>query len=185
MKREDALQLIKKHVKNKNSIKHMLAVEAVMRSLAKKFNEDEDLWGIAGLVHDIDMEIVDYVKEPSLHGRKGGEILRENGFSDEIIEAALAHNHETGKERNSLLEKAIYCSDPLTGLIAASTLVLPSKKLSDLSLSSVKKRYKEKAFAKGANREIIAECEKIELTLEEFMEIGLIAMQEISNELEL
>ncbi len=185
MRRESALELIKKHVKNKNSIKHMLAVEAVMRSLAKRFNEDEELWGLAGLVHDIDMEIVDYVKDPTLHGRETERILKEEGFDQKIIDAALAHNHETGKKRENLLEKSIYCADPLTGLIAASTLVLPSKKIKELSVKSLKKRHKEKAFARGADRNIIESCKEIGLELEEFMEIGLSAMQEISNELEL
>ncbi len=185
MRRESALELVKKYVKNKNSIKHMLAVEAVMKNLARRFNEDEELWALAGLVHDIDMEIVDYVKNPSLHGKETERILNEEGFDRKVIDAALAHNHETGKERESLLEKAIYCADPLTGLIAASTLVLPSKKIKELSLKSLKKRHKEKAFAKGADRNIIESCKEIGLELEEFMEIGLTAMQEISAELEL
>ena len=185
MNRSESISLIKEHVKNKNSIKHMLAVEAVMRKLAQKFNEDEDLWGISGLVHDIDMEVVDYKENPEEHGRKGSNILKEAGFSEEVINATLAHNKETGKERETLLQKAIYCVDPLTGLIVASTLVIPSKKLKDLTPESVLKRYKEKAFAKGAERDVIASCSEIGLTLEEFIEIGLSAMQEISDELEL
>ncbi len=185
MNREEALSLIKKYVNNKNSIKHMLAVEALMRELAKKFNTDEDLWGMAGLVHDIDMEIVDYQKNPELHAKKGAEILEKEGFSREIINATLAHNKETKKERNTLLEKAIYCADPLTGLIVASTLVLPSKNIKDLSTESVLKRFKEKSFAKGAERDIISSCSEIDLSLEEFIEIGLSAMQKISADLEL
>jgi len=185
IEREKALSLVKNYVKNKNSIKHMLALEAIMRTLARKFNENEDLWGIAGLVHDIDMEIVDYRNVPEEHGKKGADILKEKGFSEEIINAALAHNEETGKERETLLQKAIYCTDPLTGLIVASTLVLPSKKLADLSPESVLKRYKEKAFARGADREIIAACSEIGLSIEEFVETGLASMQEISDSLEL
>ncbi len=185
MNRNEALSLIKGYVKNKNSIKHMLAVEAVMRKLARKFNEDEELWGISGLVHDVDMEMVDYKENPEEHGKKGSDILKEAGFDDEVINATLAHNKETGKERETLLQKAIYCVDPLTGLIVASTLVLPSKKINDLTAESVLKRYKEKAFAKGAEREVIASCSEIGLTLEEFVETGLFAMQDISDELEL
>lgn len=185
MDREKGFNLLKKHVQNKNSIKHMLAVEAVMRELAKKFDEKEELWGLAGLLHDIDMEIVDYKKNPFLHGRKGESILREEGFSEEIYSAATAHNPETGEERNTLLKKAIYCVDPLNGLIVASTLVLPSRKIRDLSSESIMKRFKEKAFAKGADREIIASCDEIGVTLEEFVDIGLSAMQKISSELEL
>jgi uncharacterized protein len=183
MNREEALTLVKKYVVNENSIKHMLAVEALMRDLAKKFNKDEDLWAMAGLVHDIDMEIVDYQKNPESHAKKGAEILKEEGFSEEIINATLAHNKETKKERNTLLEKAIYCADPLTGLIVASTLVLPSKKISDLSAESVLKRFKEKSFARGAEREVISACSEIDLTLEEFVKIGLSAMQKIKSDL--
>ncbi len=185
MNREKALNLIKKYVENKNSIKHMLAVEAIMRALARNFKEDEDLWGIAGLVHDIDMEIVDYRDEPQKHGAKGAEILKENGADENIANAALAHNEATGKERKTLLEKAIFCTDPLTGLIVAGTLVLPSKKIADLTTESVLKRFKEKAFARGADREIIASCNEIGLELKGFVKIGLKAMQEISNEIDL
>ncbi len=185
IEREKALSLVKNYVKNKNSIKHMLALEAIMRALARKFNEDENLWGIAGLVHDIDMEIVDYENDPEKHGKVGAEILKKEGFEEEIINATLAHNKETKKGRDSLFEKAIYCSDPLTGLIVASALVLPSKKLDDLSVDSVVRRYKEKSFARGADREIVAECKEIGLSLEEFIEIGLLAMREISEDLEL
>ncbi len=185
MNREETLVLVKKYVKNKNSIKHMLAVEAVMRSLAQKLGEDEEVWGLAGLAHDIDMEIVDYKNDPQNHGKKGAEILRENKAKEEVVIAALAHNRETGQKRESLLEKAIYCADPLTGLIIASTLVLPSRKLADLSSKSVLRRYKEKSFAKGAERKVIAACAEIGVDLAEFAEIGLTAMQAISNELEL
>ncbi len=185
MKREEALLLIKKHVNNKNSIKHMLALEAVMRSLAKRLNEDEEKWGIAGLVHDIDMEIVDYRNKPQEHGVVGAQILKERGAEQEIIDAALAHNEETGKERKSLLEKAIYAADPLTGLIVASVLVLPSKKINDINVTSIQKRFKEKAFAKGANREAIASCSEIGIDLNDFLGIGLNAMQDISKDLDL
>ncbi len=183
MDREETLALVKKYVKNENSIKHMLAVEAVMRELAKKFGEGEDVWGLAGLAHDIDMEVVDYRNDPQNHGKKGAEILRESGAREEVVSAALAHNRETGQKRESRLEKAIYCTDPLTGLIVASVLVLPSKKLSDLTPESVLKRYKEKAFARGAERDVIASCSDIGIELDEFVEIGLSAMKKISDDL--
>ncbi len=185
MNRKEALSLINQYVKNKNSIKHMLAVEAVMRSLARKFDENEDLWGIVGLVHDVDMETVDYENEPQRHGIEGANILEKEGVGQEILEAVKAHNKATGKNSETLMEKAIFCADPLTGLIVAGVLVLPSKKIADLTLESVLKRFKEKAFAKGANREIIGQCSEIGLDLKEFVEIGLKAMQEISDELEL
>ncbi len=185
MKREDALNLIKRHVKNKNSIKHMLATEAIMRSLARKLNQNEDKWGLAGLLHDIDMEMVDYEKNPEKHAVEGAKILEENNVDFEILEAVKAHNEATGKNPETLMEKAIFCTDPLTGLIVASVLVLPSRKISDLTFESVLNRFKEKSFARGANREIIKTCLKLGFELEEFVKIGLEAMKEISDELEL
>ncbi len=183
MKKQEALALVKEYVKNENSIKHMIAVGAVMRALARKFGEDEELWEVAGILHDIDMELVDYRNDPESHGKRGAEILRENGAREEIVDAALAHNKDTGKERITLLEKAIYAADPLTGLVVASALVLPEKKLADLSKESVIKRYKEKAFAKGADREIIASCSDFGLELDEFIDLGLSAMKGVPEEL--
>ena len=183
MNREEALQLVRQYVKNENSIKHMLATEAIMRALARHFGEDEKIWGLAGLVHDIDMEINDYRQNPEKHGLIAEEILSKAGFAPEIIEAAKAHNLATGKMRETKLEKSIYCADPLTGLIVAATLVLPSKKLADLSVESVLRRFKEKHFARGADREIISACSRIDLSLEEFVKIGLEAMQGINKEL--
>lgn len=161
----------------------MLATEAVMRSLASRFGEDEEKWGLVGLLHDIDMEIVDYVKDPGKHGNEGARILEEKGLDGELTEAVKSHNPATGKKPETLMEKTIYSVDPLTGLIVASVLVLPSRKISDLSVSSVIRRFKEKSFAKGADREIIASCSEMGLSLEEFVESGLRAMQEINQEL--
>ena len=183
MTRQEALQLVQKHVKNANSVKHMLATEAIMRALARHFNEDEEVWGLAGLVHDVDMEMVNYHDHPEKHGKVGAAILEKAGLDSIIIEAVKAHNPATGKIRETKLEKVIYCVDPLTGLIVAATLVLPSKKMADLSPESVLRRFKEKAFAKGAKREVIAACSEIDLTLEEFVKIGLETMQGISGDL--
>jgi len=184
MTRDEALQLVRKYVKTENSVKHMLATEAIMRSLARHFVEDAERWGLAGLVHDIDMEEVDYRNEPAKHGPRSVEILRENGLCNQnILDAVLAHNEATGKERGTRIEKAIHCVDPLTGLIVAATLVLPNKKLVEVTVENILNRFKEKHFAKGANREIIARCKEIDLSLEEFCKIGLMAMQGISNEL--
>lgn len=185
MNRENALELIKQHVKNKNSIKHMLAVEAVMRKLAKHFGENEEKWGLAGLLHDIDMEMVDYKENSQEHGKRGAQILKERGVAKDIIDAVMAHNKETGKKRETLMERAIFAVDPLTGLIVAATLVLPDKKINNLTSESVMKRFKEKGFARGADRDIIASCSEIDLELEEFINIGLKAMQGISEDLEL
>lgn len=183
MTREEALTLIHQYVKNENSIKHMLATEAIMAALARRFKENEEIWGLAGLLHDLDMEIVDYRINPEKQGLVGAEMLEKMGLDIVITEAIKAHNEKTGKIRETLIEKAIFCADPLTGLIVAATLILPSKKMADLTTESVLKRFKEKSFAKGANRETISSCSEINLTLEEFMKIGLNAMQEIASEL--
>ncbi len=183
MNREEALQLVKEKIKNQNSIKHCLATEAIMRAIAEYLGEDPELWGMVGLVHDLDMELVDYQKEPEKHGIKTAEILEEKGFDNVIIEAVKAHNPANGKIPETKLEKAVYCVDPLTGLIVAATLVLPSRKLADVTPENVLNRFKEKAFARGANREIISKCSDIGLSLEEFVKIGLKAMQSINNDL--
>lgn len=185
MNREEALRLIEKQVKNRNSIKHMLATEAVMRFLARRFNKNEELWGLTGLLHDIDIELVDYTSNPEEHGKEGALFLEKEGVESEIVEAVKAHNPATGKKAETLMEKAIYCADPLTGLIVAATLVLPSKKISDLTISSVINRYKEKSFARAVNRGIIASCSEMDISLDEFIEIGLKAMQKIAEDLEL
>lgn len=181
--REKAWKLICQYVKNENSRKHMLATEAIMRALARHFRRDEKLWGIAGLLHDLDMEIVDYKAEPQRHGPETCKILEKEGVHSVILSAIKAHNEKCGSERTNLMEKAIYAVDPLTGLIVASCLVLPLKKLSDLKTKSVLKRFKEKSFARGARRDVIASCRSFGLELSEFVEIGLKAMQDISDDL--
>ena len=182
MNREEALQLLKENLKNQNLIKHSLAVEAAIKTLAERFDEDIGKWALCGLLHDIDYELVK--NEMNLHSKRGAEILKGLGFSEEIYNAVLTHNEAHGIEPETLLAKSLFCVDPLTGLIVASTLVLPSKKINDLETVSVLKRFKEKAFARGASREIIAKCQEyLNLSLEEFVGIVLKAMQEISNEL--
>jgi putative nucleotidyltransferase with HDIG domain len=182
MEREKILNLLKENLKNQNLIKHSLAVEAGMRALARYFGEDEEKWAIAGLLHDIDYEKTK--GNPNLHSKVGSQILREMGFDQEICDAILTHNEAHGILPLSRMAKALFCLDPLTGLIVAATLVLPSKKLKDLKVENVLNRFKEKSFAKGANREIIKKCEEyLGLPLEKFIEITLKAMQEISDQL--
>jgi len=183
MTREEALNLVRQYVKNENSVKHMLATEAIMRKLARQFGENEEAWGLAGLLHDSDMEIVDYRSNPEKQGVVAADMLEKMGLDKTITNAIRAHNEATGKTRDNLIEKAIYAVDPLTGLIVASSLILPSKKLSDVSAESVLRRFKEKSFAKGARREAIASCSEINLSLPEFIKIGLQAMQEINEQL--
>jgi putative nucleotidyltransferase with HDIG domain len=182
MEREKILNLLKENLKNQNLIKHSLAVEAGMKALARYFGEDEEKWGIAGLLHDIDYEKTK--GDPNLHSKVGAQILKEMGFDQEICDAILTHNEAHGILPLSRMAKALFCLDPLTGLIVAATLVLPSKKLKDLKVENVLNRFKEKSFARGANREIIKKCEEyLGLPLEKFVEITLKAMQEISDQL--
>ena len=183
MTRQEALNLVKQYVKSENSIKHMLATEAIMKALARRFSQDQESWGLAGLLHDMDMEIVDWKTNPEKQGAVAAEMLEEMGVDTIITNAIRAHNEATGKTRDNLIEKSIYAADCLTGLIVASTLVLPSRKIGDLTPENVLNRFKEKSFAKGARREAIASCSEINLSLEEFVKIGLIAMQGIDREL--
>lgn len=183
MTREEALNLVRQNVKTENSVKHMLATEAIMKAMARHFGEDEQSWGLAGLLHDMDMEIVDWRIHPEQQGTVGADMLDKMGVDKIITNAIRAHNEATGKTRDNLIEKTIYAVDCLTGLIVASTLVLPSKKIGDLTPENVLNRFKEKSFAKGARRDAIATCSEINLSLEEFAKIGLEAMQEISDQL--
>ncbi len=181
MNREEALKHVKKNVKTKNLIKHMVATEAVMRGLAEKFDEDKDKWGIAGLVHDIDYS--ETADKPSKHSIVGAKMLKELGYDEDIIYAVKTHNDYHGLERKSLIDKALFCSDPLTGLIVASALILPEKKLNAIDTNFVLNRFNEKTFAKGANRKQISACSELGLELEEFINIALKSMQDISDEL--
>jgi len=181
MTREEGFKSLKQNLSNQNLIKHSLTVEAVMRVLARRFNEDEEKWGLTGLLHDIDYDKVK--NNLSQHSLVGAKMLQDLGFEEDICQAVKVHNEAHGILPQTLLEKALFVTDPLTGLIVAATLVLPSKKLVDLSPENVLNRFKEKAFARGANREIIRKCQEyLNLKLEEFVKIGVEAIQGISNE---
>jgi len=182
MKREKTLDLLKENLKNNNLVKHCLAVETAMRKLAEHFNEDQEKWGTCGLLHDIDYERTK--GDAKLHSKVGSEMLKDLGFDAEICQAVLTHNEAHDIKPEGLMAKALYCVDPLTGLIVASTLVSPLKKIKELKTENVLKRFKEKAFARGANREIIAKCQEfLSLSLEDFIKIVLLAMQDINEEL--
>jgi len=152
MNRDDAIGIVNQYIQNKNLINHMLAVEAAMRYYALKLGQDPEVWGITGLLHDFDWEI-----NPTLenHAIAGAPILRKNRVSEEIILAILAHASNSGVPRDTLLAKGLYACDEITGLITAVALVRPSGSLYDLNASSVKKKWKDRAFAAGANREEI------------------------------
>jgi hypothetical protein len=184
MTREEGFNLLKQNLQNQNLTKHCLAVEAIMRALAHHFGEDEEKWGLTGLLHDIDYEKVK--DDLSQHSLVGAKILEDLGIDKDICQAVKVHNEAHAIPPKTLLEKALFVIDPLTGLIVAATLVLPSKKIADLTLENVLNRFKEKAFARGANREIIKKSEELlNLKLEEFIKIGLEAMQKIAGELKL
>ncbi len=182
MQRQEALSLLKSKIQNINLIKHSLAVEAVMVALAKCFNQDPEKWQLSGLLHDIDYE--ETKEKPLEHSAIGAKMLEELGFDSEIARAVKVHNEAHGVPPETLMEKSLYVTDPLTGLIVAATLVLPSRKIADLTSENVLNRFYEKSFARGANREIMKKCQELlGLSLEEFVRIGLEAMQEISEEL--
>ena len=184
MERKEALQLLKSHLRNQNLIKHCLAVEAGMQALAEHFGQEPARWGLCGLLHDIDYEKTK--DNPKEHSKIGSKMLEDLGFDKDICQAVLSHNEKHGILPESQMAKALFCLDPLTGLIVASALVLPSKRLADLKVENVLKRFKERAFARGVNREIIKKCEEyLGLSLEEFVKIALEAMQKISDKLEL
>lgn len=181
MDREEAYDLLKKNLKNKNLVKHCLAVEAVMKALATHFSEDIKRWGLAGLLHDIDYgETAD---DPERHSLLGGEMLEELGLDEEIVYAVKAHNGIHGLPRKKMIDKALYASDPLTGLIVAAALIHPDKKLKAIDSNFVLNRYGEKSFAKGADRDVIASCQELSMELEEFINLSLEAMQGIAEEL--
>jgi len=179
--RKEVLDSINENVENKNLVKHMLATEAIMRALARRLGEDEEEWGLTGLLHDIDVELTG--GDMSSHSKLGADLAKELGASEAMTHAILCHNEAHGVPRETKLDKALFCVDPLTGLITAAALVRPNKKLAGLEAKSVLKRFKEKSFAAGANREQIALCSEIGLELGEFVELGLKAMQEISSDL--
>lgn len=182
--RERSLELLKQHLNSPNLIKHCLASEVVMRALARHFAEDEELWGLTGLLHDLDVELT--LDDLSRHTHETVRILREEGVAEEIIEAIRMHNeHAHNDKRSELFHHALAAGETITGLIIAAALVYPDKKLGSVKAKSVRKRYKEKQFAAGADRAIIAECELIGLAVPEFCDLCLTAMQEISADLDL
>lgn len=184
MNRKQAYNLIDKEVKNKNLIKHMLATEAIMQALARKLKKNEEKWGITGLLHDLDFEKTK--NNPKKHGLVTEEILQNEDIDLKIVEAIKTHNAETlGIERKSELDFALICAEQLTGLIVACALVRPDKKLASVKVDSILKKFREKNFAANIDRDLILKCEKIGFKLEDFIKIGLKAMQSVSGDLEL
>ncbi len=183
MTRDEALSIVREYVKNENLIHHMLAVESAMSFYARKLEEPVETWAIAGLLHDFDWEIHPSAEQ---HPLEGAPILRQKGVSDEIINAILAHGDHLHLPRTTLLEKGLYACDEITGLITAVALVRPSRSIYDLEASSVKKKWKDKAFAAGANREEIAHgAEDFGVPLWEHCENVIHAMRAIAPQINL
>lgn len=181
MTREEAWQLVNEHTHNQNLVRHMLAVEAAMRAYARHFGEDEELWGIVGLVHDFDYEQHPTAQE---HPYAGATILRERGWPEEIVNAVLSHGSYTRVTRDTPLKKALFAVDELTGLITAVALVRPSKDIRDVTVKSVRNKWKDKAFAAAVNRQEIEEG-AAELGIELWEHVGIVleAMKGIAEEL--
>jgi putative nucleotidyltransferase with HDIG domain len=178
--RDEAVDLLKMHIKNENLLKHCYASEAVMRALADKLDEDTDKWGLAGLLHDLDVELTD--ADLDRHVLETEKILTEKGVDPEIVDAIVRHNEQAhDKKRESVFHHALAAGETITGMIIATALVYPDRKLARVKTKSITKRMKEKAFAASVNREIIRECETIGIPLNEFAEISLKAMQGISD----
>ncbi len=178
MTREQAMELLKKHLKNKNLFNHCLAVEAIMRGVARRFGENEEEFGLAGLLHDIDYDST--ANDLTRHSLVGSEILAKEGLSPEIVYAVKVHNDAHGLERRSLMDKALYAADPVSGFIVAGALIRPEKKLEVLDVEFLLNRFKEKSFARGARREQMAACEEFGMSLPEFLELSLKSMQAIA-----
>ncbi len=182
MNRTEAESLLKKYVRSEKMLYHCYASEAVMRALAKRLDRDEEKWGIAGLLHDIDTEITN--ADPKKHALVAEELLRDEGIEEDILDAIRMHNEEaTGLERTTEFQHALAAGETITGLIYATALVYPDKKIKDVKVKSVTKRMKQTAFAASVSRENIKECEKLGLQLNEFTEIALNAMKEISEKI--
>jgi putative nucleotidyltransferase with HDIG domain len=182
MNREEALQLVRSRVKNENLVSHMLAAEAIMGALAERLGGDERKWRLAGLLHDLDVEETAATME--VHGTRTVEWLRQAGLDDEeVLRAILAHNPANGSSVGSTMDRSLFACDCLTGLVTAAALIRPEKRLDLVALKSLQKRFKEPSFARGARREDIATCSELGLELDDFLALGLQAMQEVSDEL--
>ena len=185
LSRDEALKIVRQYVKNENLVRHMLAVEAAMAAYAQKLAPaEEEKWRVVGLLHDFDWEIHPTLEE---HPIKGVEILRSLGVEEDIVRAILSHANHTGVPRQTPMEKALYACDELTGLITTVALVRPSKKIADVKIKSIKKKWKDKTFARGVNRQDI-EKGALELGVDlwtEHVPLVLQAMQSIADQLDL
>lgn len=181
MTREDARALAREKLSNDNLYYHVLSTEAIMRSLAKRENADIEKWGLAGLLHDLDYE--ETGEDPKQHGLVTAAILDGIGIDSEIIDAVKAHNEALGFKRITPMDRALYAADPMTGLLVACALVQPTKKLADVKVKSVQKKFKSKTFAAGASREQMQICSEMGMEMREFIEVSLSAMTGIADKI--
>jgi len=182
MNRDEAIKLLHEYIKSPNMLNHCYASEAVMRGMAKRLGRDEDKWGLAGLLHDLDVELVN--ADMYIHGKETVRILNELNVDSEIVDAIRMHNETSaGEKRSKEFQFALAAGETITGMIVATTLVYPDKKVASVKPKSVTKRMKEKKFAASVRRENIMECEKIGIPLPEFVEISLKAMTGISDQI--
>lgn len=181
MTREEALSLARAWIRDERYFKHLLAVEAIMRKLAERLGESLEAWGLAGLLHDVDFEVTR--DEPSRHGVVAAEVLK-GKVPDEVLEAIKAHNFEhTGVEPSSSMAKALIAADAVSGLLVACALVMPSRRLEEVKVSTVEKKYRSRDFARGVDRQRIAMCEQLGLSLSEFFKLSLEALRQVAGEL--
>jgi putative nucleotidyltransferase with HDIG domain len=181
MQRTQALALLGQHLKTENLINHSLAVEAIMSGLARHLGEDVESFGLAGLLHDIDYDQT--MDDPQRHSLIGAAILEDNGLSAEICYAVKVHNEAHGLPRHAVMDHALYAADPASGFITAAALIRPDKQLAAVELKSLRKRFKEKSFARGASREQMASCSALGMELDAFLEVALQSMKKIAGEI--
>lgn len=186
--KQQALELVDKYISNPITRLHLRETEVIMRALAKKLNKDEEKWEIIGLLHDIDWDLTK--NDPNQHCIECKQILKDAGASDFLIESVISHGYSNEmvpellkKQRTTKLQHCLVAAETLTGLIIASTLMTPDKKLASLSIESLKKKLKTTRFAERCSRELIYECEEAGIQLDEFLEIGLTSLQNIADEL--
>ncbi len=181
MDRETALRLLKENLHNENLINHSLAVEAIMRGLARHMNQDIEKFGLAGLLHDIDYDQTG--EDFHRHSLVAAEMLEKEGIPEDIIYAVKVHNEIHGLQRKSILDKTLYAADPVSGFITAAALVRPDKKLAEVQIKSLRKRFKETAFARGASREQMDTCSELGLERDDFLNIALESMKKIADQI--
>jgi len=178
--REEALGRVKQHVSNGNLVKHMVAVSAIMKDLAEHLGEDRELWEVVGILHDIDYEEVG--DDWERHGVVSAEMVADE-LPEEAVHAIKAHNPRTGYKTESPMDVALLSADALSGLVVATALMMPDKKLATVKVRSLRRKFKDSSFARGVSRENIAKCEEIGLSLDELFSLGLESMKAVSGEL--